>query len=334
MLKSYLKFLTVFTVALSLIACDLPTSSGTSKTNVVREKSVNNIWDKVADNCQLNTHPSKDRVKHYLKYYQKYDAEDLVKYSERATPYIYHIVQMLEERGMPVELALLPIIESEYQPFATSKRGAAGIWQLASVTGHAHGLKQDSYHDQRKDIEIATKVALAHLQFLADRYNGDWLLALAAYNAGHGRVEQAMRANKRVGKPCDYWSLNLPKETMHFVPKFLAVSYLVQNSQRLGINLAPIENKPYFTTVTLQKPIDLNKAATMAKLDVKTVKKLNPSIRTNSTPPKGPHKLVLPIKNAYIFRANYVMESKTAAKNKPKAAPPKPKAKAKPKNSA
>lgn len=307
--KSYLKILTVLALAISLIACDYPISSGTSTVKMVRQKSAKTMWERMSNEMQLKTHHSNPRVKRFITQYTKNNAENLIIFSGRAEPYLYHIVNVIEERAMPSELALLPIVESEYLPMATSKMGATGIWQLAAKTGKIFGLKSDNWREDRRDIEAATDVALKQLQYLADSYNGDWLLALAAYNAGPGRVGQAIAKNKRLGKPTDYWSLDLPKETMYFVPKFLALAYIVQNSKKLGVDLAPIDNKPYFTTVQLNKQIDLNKAATLAKLDVKEVKKLNPGFRTNLTHPQGPHKLILPIKNAQIFRANYVAQA-------------------------
>jgi membrane-bound lytic murein transglycosylase D len=317
---SYLKIISILIIGISLIGCDTPNRTGYSSMQLVREKTTKTVWDRLSQRAELNTHHQNPRVKHYIAQYSKYKGQYLSKYTEFSAPYIYHIMNMLEEQNMPIELALLPIIESEYRPNATSPVGATGIWQISAITGRVYGLKQDNWHDQRKDIEAATKAALKYLQTLANRYDGDWLLALAAYNSGHGRVDQAIRQNKRLGKSRDFWSLNLPKETMHFVPKFLAVAYLVQNANDMNINLAPIENKAYFTTVKLEKPIELHKAAAMAKVDIKEIRKLNPSIRTNSTHPNGPHKLVLPIKNAYIFRANYVASQQqpkaTAAKSK------------------
>lgn len=316
--KFYLKISTVFILTLSLVACETPTNSTSTPTSaikLVRQHTAKTVWDRMSDNFTIQAQHTNPRVKRFITQFTKNEAENLIKFSEQASPYIYHIVTTLEQRGMPSELALLPIVESEYRPFATSKMGASGLWQLATITARLYGLKQDGWADERKDVEIATKVALDHLQYLVDKFNGDWLLALAAYNAGPGRVEQAIRHNKKLGKPTDYWSLSLPQETMYFVPKFLALVHIVQNHHKLDVRLAPIENKPYFTTVNLTKQLDINKAATMAKLDIKEVKSLNPALRTNVTHPKGPHKIVLPIKNAYIFRANYVAD----AKAKPKA---------------
>lgn len=250
------------------------------------------------------------RVQYFIKQYTRNDAVKLIKNSQQAAPYLYHIVSMLEERGLPAELAVLPIVESEYRPNAVSNMGAAGLWQLTSATGRIHGLKQDSWYDGRKDIDAATVAALMHLQYLYEEFNHDWLLALAAYNAGGGRVSQAIRANKKLGKPTDYWSLSLPKETQYFVPKFLAIVHLIKHHRSLGLDLEHVPNKPYFTQVKLESQINLNTAAKMAELDIAELKKLNPAHRANVTHPAGPHKLLIPIKHASIFKANMVVKHK------------------------
>lgn len=306
MKKIYLKISAVLLLTLVLCGCDQQNSFHSRAIHLVRPKSSITVWDRMANEFSFDTHSNNPRVQRFIKQYTRGNAQNLIKISNQAKPFIYHVVTMIEDRDMPTELALLPIIESEYKPFATSHRGASGIWQLASLTGRIYGLKQDQWADERKDVEAATIAALNYLDSLYERYDHDWLLALAAYNAGHGRVDQAIRANRRAGKPTDYWSLNLPKETQYFVPKFLALVHLVKNSHKVGIKLAPIPNKPYFAKVKLNAPIDLHKAAHLAKVDIKEVKHLNPSCRANTTHPRGPHKIILPVSNVSVFKANYV----------------------------
>jgi len=307
MTNHYLKILTVILLSVASLACDSQSVSTSTLANLARQGSV---WDKMADNSKMKTYHMNPRVQYFIKQFSRDDAIKLVKNSEQAAPYIYHIIKMLEERGMPIELAVLPIVESEYRPQATSSVGATGLWQLTSATGRIHGLKQDSGYDGRKDIDAATAAALLHLQYLYEEFDHDWLLALAAYNAGSGRVSKAIRANKKLGKPTDYWSLSLPKETLYFVPKFLAIAHLIRNSRNLGVELAHVPNKPYFTQVKLEAPIDLNTAAKMAELDVAEVKKLNPAHRSNVTHPAGQHKILLPVKHASIFKANMIVKHK------------------------
>lgn len=317
----YLKILTVLLAASIIGGCDLQTSANTRKNTpkiaMVREKKVKTVWDRMSSNIQIKTNYNNPRVQYFIKQLTRSEAQNLIAFSEQAAPYLYHVVTLLEEQGLPSELALLPIVESEYKPHATSSKGAAGIWQLASMTGRLYGLKQDNWYDGRRDIDAATKVAIEHLQYLYEKFNHDWLLALAAYNCGDARLSQAIRKNKQLGKPTDYWSLSLPKETMYFVPKFLAITYLIQNSQKYGIALAPILNQPYFENVKLTAPIDFHTAANLAKLDVAEVKRLNPGYHKHTTHPQGPHQIALPVKHVPIFRANF-MAQKIKTKPKPK----------------
>lgn len=345
--KFYLKISALIILILALGACDSQNTLSPTAIKLARVKPSITVWDRMANDFRINTQEKNPRVQSFIKQFTRNDAENLIRFSHQANPYLYHIVSILEARNMPSELAILPIVESEYKPFATSNKGASGIWQLASMTGRLYGLKQDKWSDERKDIEAATHVALEHLQYMYEKFDHDWLLALAAYNAGPGRVDQAIRANKRAGKPTDYWSLKLPKETQYFVPKFLALVYLIENHHKLNIKLAPIANKPYFAKVKLTAPIDLNKVASLAKVDIKEVKHLNPACRTNMTHPKGPHHIILPVNNVSVFKENFAAKPAVAitpVKKKPAATTiakptsstgaktkPRPKAKAAPK---
>ncbi len=315
--RNFLKITTVLILSITMLACDLqrPTTpnASTPKARLLSIQQPSTVWGRMANDFTFKSHQTNPRVQQFIKQYTKEESSNLIKFSEHASPYLYHIVQLIEERGLPPELALLPIIESEYRPTATSNRGASGIWQLASLTGKLYGLKQDQWYDGRKDIDAASKVALDYLQYLYETFDHDWLLALAAYNCGDGRVSAAIRANKKLGKPTDYWSLKLPQETMYFVPKFLSLVYLIKNHNNLDINLAAIPNKPYFDTVKLNKQINLQNAANLAELDIKEFRKLNPGFRSHVTHPKGPHQIVLPIKHIAVFNNNLAASVKAAA---------------------
>ncbi len=318
MLTIYLRISTILVCAVMLFGCDSHSPStyyaATTSTVVIHPQPPKTVWDRMAMRFTFPTEPKNPRVARFIKQYSQQDYTRLAQLSEQARPHIYHIITLLEERGLPPELALLPIIESEYRPTATSNMGAVGIWQLMPLTGQLYGVQQDQWYDGRKDLDAATKAALDHLEFFYKKFNKDWLLALAAYNAGGGRVSSAIRANKNKGKPTDYWSLNLPQQTLHFVPKFLALVHLIQNYRHFGIDLAPIPNKPYFTKVQLEQQIDLKHAATLAELDVKEVKKLNAAYRAQVTHPKGPQHITLPVKNVSIFKANFANQQNTKAK--------------------
>jgi membrane-bound lytic murein transglycosylase D len=238
---------------------------------------------------------------------KKYEKNEkaLAKISEQATPYLYYIVEQLEKRNMPGELALLPMLESAFQPQATSNRGAVGLWQFIASTGRMYGLKQDASYDGRRDIKASTKAALDHLESLYETFDHDWPLALAAYNAGEGAVQRAIKRNRRAGKPTHYWDLKLPKETQEYVPKLLALANIIGNPDKHDLILHPIANKPYFVSVYPTKPLHFGEVAKMAEIDLSELKRLNAGYRKASTHPNGvPKELLLPVANAKKFEYN------------------------------
>ncbi len=198
--------------------------------------------------------------------------------SARASRYLYHTVKEAERRGLPTELALLPVIESSYDPAATSSAAAAGLWQFIPSTGRIYGLRQTSLYDGRRDVVESTRAAY---EFLGSLYNqfGSWELALASYNAGPGRIQQAINRNQAAGLPTDYWSLKLPAETMNYVPRFLAVAQIIKNPKAYGVSLPPIANRPHFREVTLSGPVDLNQISAVTGLSRTELYALNPGYR-------------------------------------------------------
>lgn len=221
--------------------------------------------------------------------------------SERSRRYIHYVVEQLELQQMPLELALLPIVESAYDPFAYSHGRASGMWQFVPATGRMFKLHQNWWYDGRRDIIESTRAAIAYLQQLNKRNNGDWLLALAAYNSGQGTVNKAIRKNKKMGKATDFWSLDLPTETRSYVPKLLALAKLIDNPQRYNVELFAVANTPYFATVDTQAQIDLAQAAAMAELEIDELYRLNPGFNRWATTPNGPHRLLVPVANKPIF---------------------------------
>jgi membrane-bound lytic murein transglycosylase D len=185
---------------------------------------------------------------------------------KRGERYLHHIVGEIEARGMPLELALLPVVESAFNPVAYSRARASGLWQFISETGRRYGLKQNWYYDGRRDVIASTNAALDYLQFLADEFGGDWLLAIAAYNCGEARVAREVKKNLRAGKPTDYFSLKLPRETRAYVPKLLAMRRIVGDPTSHGLAFAPIPNAPYFVKVDVGGQLDLHVAAELADL--------------------------------------------------------------------
>jgi membrane-bound lytic murein transglycosylase D len=222
----------------------------------------------------------------------------------RASLYMHHIVKEIESRGMPLELALLPVIESAFEPYARSWATANGLWQFMPGTGERFGLKQDWWYDGRRDVLASTRAALDYLQYMHDEFFDDWLLAIAAYNCGEFRVQREVNKNRALGKPVDFFSLSLPSETRAYVPKLLAMRRLVANPEAYGIAFSPIPNEPYFVKVDTGGQLDLTLAAELAGITLDEVYELNPGFHRWATDPAGPHHLLLPRETADAFKRN------------------------------
>ena len=222
---------------------------------------------------------------------------------ERSRRYLFHIVEELERRGMPTELALLPMVESAFNPMAYSSAKASGLWQFIPSTGRQYNLEQNWWYDARRDIVASTNAALDYLQYLHSMW-GDWHLALASYNWGEGAVGRAIERNRARGRPTDYLSLDMPNETRFYVPKLQALKNLILNPQAAGIELAPIPNAPYFVTVTLNRDIDLRVAARLAEMPVDELVKLNPGHNRPVVSTTVAPQLVLPSDRAEVFARN------------------------------
>ena len=223
--------------------------------------------------------------------------------TERSKKYIFHIVEELEVRNMPTELALLPFIESAFNPQAVSGAKAAGIWQFMPATGKYFELKQNVFRDDRRDVLASTRAALDYLQKLYGMF-GDWHLALAAYNWGEGNVSRAIRNNKRAGQPAGYEDINMPMETRMYVPKLQAVKNIVFQPEIFQSKLPLIENHPYFQSVTLRRDIDVVVAARLAEVSMEDFKALNPSINRPVILAAGTPQILLPWDNAEVFQSN------------------------------
>ncbi|WMY09240.1 transglycosylase SLT domain-containing protein [Paraburkholderia phenoliruptrix] len=223
--------------------------------------------------------------------------------TERSQKYLYHIVEELEARHMPTELALLPFIESAYSPQALSVAKAAGMWQFMPGTGRTYNLKQNMWQDERRDVLASTSAALDYLSRLHDMF-GDWQLALAAYNWGEGNVQRAIARNEAAGLPTDYLSLRMPNETRNYVPKLQAVKNIVMNPQMYGLTLPSIPNHPYFVTVTTSHDIDVDMAAKLANMSLDEFRSLNPSFRKPVILGATQPQILLPFDNASAFERN------------------------------
>ena len=224
----------------------------------------------------------------------------------RADLYLYHIVTELEARGMPLELALLPVVESAFEPYAYSKSSASGLWQFIPGTGSRYNLKQDWWYDGRRDVTESTRAALDYLQVLNTEFNGDWLLAIAAYNCGEMNVERAVARNQAAGLPTDFWNLKLPAETRAYVPKLLAMGRVVAHPERYGLSFNKIPNQPYFAKVDTKGQISMHVAAEIAGLSDAELYELNPAFHRWATDPSGPYALLVPADTAEAFRTSVI----------------------------
>lgn len=259
-----------------------------------------NIWPHLRNHFALDLTLNNRRIQSQRNWYLKHQSY-FDRVLNRSQPYLYYISEEIRKRQLPMELALLPIVESAYDPFAYSHGQASGIWQFIPSTGRRFGLKQNWWYDGRRDITASTTAALDYLEYLNKRFKGNWLHALAAYNSGEGTVLKAIKKNRRRNKPTDFWSLSLPKETRAYVPKLLALSQIINKPDIYNISLMRIGNFPYFEKVALKGQIDLAQAANMAELDLKTLYTLNPGFNRWATDPEGPHQLLIPLTNVEIF---------------------------------
>lgn len=222
---------------------------------------------------------------------------------DRSNRYLYHIVEELERRNMPTELALLPFVESAFNPQAVSSAKAAGMWQFIPSTGKTYNLRQNVFQDEHRDVLASTDAALDYLSKLHDQF-GDWQLALAAYNWGEGAVARAIARNQAAGQSTDYLNLNMPAETRMYVPKLQAIKNIIANPERYGIALPDIPNHPYFVTVTTSRDIDVSLAARLANLPLDEFKALNPSFNRPVILGASNPQILLPYDNAETFQYN------------------------------
>ncbi|MGQ0657643.1 MAG: LysM peptidoglycan-binding domain-containing protein [Chromatiales bacterium] len=256
------------------------------------------LWDRIRVGSRFSN-VDRPEVRREIDFYVKY-REFIERSTERSRPYLYHIVEELDKRQMPLDIALLPIVESAFQPHARSRSGAVGVWQFLPSTGRRFGLERSQWYDGRRDVLASTRAALDYLEQLHEQFDSDWLLAIAAYNCGERNVERAISANGAAGKPTDFWSLSLPAETRVYVPRLLAVTAIVSSPLRHQVSLSAIPNEPYLATVDIANQIDLRKASAYAGVSAEELRGLNPGYLKPVTQP-GPHTLAVPVAHADKF---------------------------------
>lgn len=265
------------------------------------------LWADIRNGFTLDERKDPRLIQHVLWF--KNNPEYLTRVLNRATPYLYHIVKRAKKRKLPLELVLLPAIESAFRVYAYSPGNASGLWQFIPSTGKSYGLKQNWWIDERRSPLESTEAALYFLQDMAREFNGDWLLALSAYNTGAGNVRKAIRAyNKEKGRVAnthvDFWNLKLPRETRGYVPRLLALARFIEESDKYGYTLPAIPNQPLTIAVNTKQQIDISLAAKLAELPQKDIYQLNAGLNQWATPPDGPHQLLLPHTHANRFNNN------------------------------
>ena len=258
------------------------------------------LWERIRRGQAMDLDNNHARIKIELRWYKKNQGY-FNRVADRSAPYLYFIIKEAEAREVPLELALMPVVESAYDPFAYSPAGASGLWQFMPATGTYYGLKQNWWYDGRRDVVAATRAALDYMVALHKMFN-DWELALAAFNSGPGRVQRAVNKNRKLGKPTTFWDLNLPRETTAYVPKLIALGKIVRNPDKYGIQLKPVPNTPYFAKVKTGGQLDMAKAAKLSGVPLDQLYRLNPGLNRWSTPPSGPNYLLVPIDKATSFK--------------------------------
>jgi len=260
-----------------------------------------NLWDRIRRGFampDLETPLAENRTRWYAS-----QGDYIDRMAQRSRRYLFHIVEEIERRGMPTELALLPFVESAFQPEAISTAKAAGLWQFIPSTGKDYDLAQNMWHDERRDVIESTRAALDYLQKLHDMF-GDWHLALASYNWGEGAVARAIEKNRRAGKPTGYTSLKMPKETAYYVPKLQAIKNIVSEPERWGVALPRIDDAPYFVAVPKTRDIDVDTAARLAEMNAADFRALNPAFNRPVIVGAAGAKLLLPADKVDAFHAN------------------------------
>lgn len=261
-----------------------------------------NVWDVLRNQFQLNHEVTQAEVQTQLRWLIAHPS--YLHKLARSEPYMYHIVTEIKKRNMPGEIALLPMIESAYDPFAYSGAGAAGLWQLMPGTGNNLGLKQDWWFDARRSIRPSTDAALNYLSYLNRYFNGNWILAIAAYDSGEGTVSRAIKNSHQAPTHVRFWSLPVPNETKAYVPRLLALAEIIKYPQRYHVTLPDIPHVPYFEEVNIGSQIDLNHAAKLAGISYKDLIKLNPGYNRWATAPYKPFKLLIPANKVANFNRN------------------------------
>ena len=270
-----------------------------------------NVWARLVASFALPECSEHESSRNWALWYADH-GEYMNRVMKRAQPWIYFIAEELEARGMPGELALLPIVESAYDPFAYSSGRALGTWQFISSTGKHYGLKQDWWYDGRRDVWSSTHAALDYLEYLNKKFDGDWLLALAGYNSGENRVARRVRNNQKSGKPADFWNIRLPRETKGYVPKLLGLTCLFQHPDNYEFDFPQASNHAVIAAVEMESQSDLVLISQLSDVSIDVLFSLNPGFSRWATSPAGPWRIVLPVEGAEKLQRHLLSDTSPA----------------------
>lgn len=267
-------------------------------------ENADNFWDVLREEFSLPHYEDNPLVQEKIEWFMN-NQGFLLRSATRAAPYLYYISQQVKNRHLPAELVLLPIIESGYNPFSLSNMGAAGIWQLMPETASDFGVKRTNWYDGRRDVIVSTHGALNYLAYLQRFFEGNWLLAIAAYNTGEGNVLSALRRNIQEGRGTDFWSLPLAQQTKDYVPSLLALAVIISHPDQYPVPFPTVQNAPYLAQVDVRSQLSLKDAAILAGISYDRISQLNPGINRHLATKVTPPKLVLPIENVQRFTENF-----------------------------
>ncbi|AOT10303.1 lytic transglycosylase [Pseudoalteromonas luteoviolacea] len=263
------------------------------------------IWQHIAHNLSFEQTPHQ-RIKTRVDWYLS-QPEYLLSVNRRAEAYLYHIVKKIEQRGLPLDLALLPFVESDFRPQAVSKQSAVGVWQLVDATAYHFGLQSNDWYDGRRDVLASTDAALSYLAYLHKTFEGNWLHAIAAYNTGEGRVKAAIKRNRKAGKSTHYWHLKLPKETADYIPKLLALSYLLKHPET-GFKRPELANKATTTILDVGQAFNFGVLSQLLDIDKQQLHDLNSGYLRHQTPEQGPYKVLVPLTEQALLQSPFYRE--------------------------
>lgn len=270
--------------------------------------SHHSLWDRLRDGFEFAEleHPKIDLQIEFLQNGMRSLHANLT----AASPYLRHIVEQVERAGLPIDIAMLPLVESAFNPHAKSSQNALGLWQFIPDTGKLYGLEENDWYSGRKDVIASTEAAIRYLTRLHKTFDGDWLLALAAYNTGQGNLRSAIKRAKKQGQSTDFWNLRLAKETRDYVPRLIAVSKMISEPEAYGVILPPLSDRKSVSTVNFDAALSLQEASDISGISLRRLLELNPGYKKKAIPPNGPNRLLVPIEAAASL-VNWVDNQRT-----------------------